>query len=210
MYCSVMALVINCQPLPGLLDWHWAGLVYQPNWWPLIVWTCHLLSCPSSVLLLKIAFHRRGWPDQGLSPLLLSGPISSLRACPPPQVLARCVGWWCYSSVFGQNNLNFQMIPSLREVWHLHPHQRLGWWMRGVTIECLSLLRAILATWQCEGVALSLDIDSRLPIIQVTWSGSHWHRNSGCKLKLWIGSFSSGTKAHARNLINDWACASHV
>ena len=36
-----------------------------------------------------------------------------------------------------------------------------------------SIFRAILATWWCEGVVLSLDINSRLLIIDVTQSGGH-------------------------------------
>ena len=57
---------------------------------------------------------------------------------------------------------------------------------------------------------LSLDVSCRLLIIQVTWLGSHWHGNNGCKLKLWISSFSFGTKASVRKLRNDWACTSHI
>ena len=54
---------------------------------------------------------------------------------------------------------------------------------RGTT-RCIHLFRVILAVWWCEGVALHLDCNSRLLIIQVTWLGGHWHGIVNCKLKL--------------------------
>ena len=48
----------------------------------------------------------------------------------------------------------------------------------------LCLFGTILAMWWCEGVALHLDDNSRLLIIQVTWSGGHQHRGINHKLKL--------------------------
>ena len=77
--------------LPGLPDWCWVGLVYQPNWWLLSVWTQCLMSCPSSVLLM-IAACRTGWPGLGQSLLLLLGQICHLRPYLPQLAPVRCVG----------------------------------------------------------------------------------------------------------------------
>ena len=94
--------------------------------------------------------------------------------------------WWCISFIFGWGILNFQTIMSLGAVRHLPPHWRLGWWTWWGATRCLHLLGAYLAIWWCEGVALHMDSSSRLLIIQVTWSGGHWHRTVNCKLKLLV------------------------
>ena len=165
-------------------------------------------SCKISPSL-KIAFFRRGWPDQCLSPPLCEAwfPISE-------HVLHhKCLSgmWgWCCSSIFGWDNLNFQTILSLRAVQHLLPCQGLRLWMRVGATKCLHLLSSF---WPLGGVRVWPSVwtlTSRLLTIQVTWSGGYWHRNSNHKLKLQISSFSSGARAHARKLRNDWACASHV
>ena len=77
---------------PGLLDWHWIGLVCQPNWWLLTAWRWCLMPHPSSVLLLMIATHKTGWPNLGLSLWLLLGWICHLRPCLPQLVPGRHVG----------------------------------------------------------------------------------------------------------------------
>ena len=118
--------------------------------------------------------------------------------------------WWCHSLIFGGGYLYFQTILSLRLVRCWFPCQRWGWWMWWCAPTCLWTFWAISATCWCEGVALCLDINSRVLIIQVTWSGGHWHENSGHELKLWISSFSLDAKAHARKLRNYGACITCV
>ena len=63
---------------PGLLVWHWVGLVCQPNWWLLTRWMWHPTPCPNSVLFLTIAAHRAGWPNLGQSQQLL---LCHLKPC---------------------------------------------------------------------------------------------------------------------------------
>ena len=171
----------------------------------------HHAPCPSLVLLLGITFHKIRWPNWGPSqwPGKTRPTVSEYvfhHWC-----LLGMWGWRCSSDIFNWDHLNFQTIPSPIAVGSLPPHHKLGWWMGGGTTKCLCLFRVILAAWWCEGVALGLDIiNSRLLLIIVIRSGGHWHRNSGCKLKLWISLFSLGAKAHARKLRNDWACAIHL
>ena len=69
---------------PRLLHWHWVGLAYQPNWWPLIAWTWHLMPHWISVLMLKIAFNRTGWPIT----------TASVRPDLPSQSMSSTTGTW--------------------------------------------------------------------------------------------------------------------
>ena len=66
---------------PGLLAWHWIGLVYQPNWWCLTAWTWHFMPHPSSVLLPTTTAHKTGWPDLHWSLQLLLGQLCHLKPC---------------------------------------------------------------------------------------------------------------------------------
>ena len=148
----------------GIQDWHWAGLVYQPNQWFLTAWMWHLMPHLSSVLLLKIAAHRTGWPSLGQSLLLLLSQICHLGQYLPQLAPARHVGW-CSSPIFSRDHLYFQPIPIpgqsgvgfLTGVWD-------GEW-KGALPNTSVLFRAIWAAWWCEGVVLSLEVNSRLLII---------------------------------------------
>ena len=66
---------------PGLLVWHWVGLVCQPSQWLLTVWMQHPVPHPGSVLLLTNAICRTEWLCLGQSLLLLSGQIYHLKPC---------------------------------------------------------------------------------------------------------------------------------
>ena len=92
MHCPVMAWAINYQPSSKLtaLVLSWASLPTQlifPD-----SMNMALALCPSSVLLLKTVFHRKGWPGWGPSLLLLLGQICHLRAFLPQPVPAKHVG----------------------------------------------------------------------------------------------------------------------
>ena len=150
---------------PGLPDWHQVGLVCQPNPWLLTVWMQLLMPHPGSVLLLTTTTHKTGWPYLGLSLRLLLGQICHLRPCLPQLVPARHVEMVLLlfhlqsrSPVFRNNNMSQagQVLVSLPETGMVN--------MMGAT-KCLWIFRAIQATWWCEGVACSLDINSRLLII---------------------------------------------
>ena len=109
---------------PGLLVWHWVGLVCQPNWWLLTMWTWCLTPQPSSILLLMTATCRRGWLCLGQSLQLLSGQICHLK--PSLLLLAPAMYevvvvslshlWW-KSPVFLNNteSWNNQVLVSLPE-----------------------------------------------------------------------------------------------
>ena len=66
---------------PGLLVWHWVGLVCQPNWWLLTRLTWYPMPCPQSALLLMIAACRTGQPDLGQSLWLWLGQPCHLKLC---------------------------------------------------------------------------------------------------------------------------------
>ena len=162
----------------------------------------------ASVLLLMIAVCRTGQPQPGpvttasvkldLPSWTMSSITGTCQACGGGGVaLPSLVEVTC---IFKQYWVSGQSVVSFLA-------RELGWWMWWGATKCLLIFRASLATWWCEGVALHLDINSRLLIIQVTWSGGHWHENSSCELKLQISSFSLGAKAHAIKLKNIWVLA---
>ena len=158
MHPLAMAWVINCLPSPRLtrLALSWACLPTQPmaldsvsavshalprfspspNDQPIkqdgLTWACHYSFCWARFAISDHVFHN--WCLPGMW------------------------GWWCCSSIFSKGHLYFQTIQSLRLVRCWFACQRLGWWMQWGATKCLWIFRAILASWWCEGVALSPDI----------------------------------------------------
>ena len=65
---------------PGLLVWHWVGLVCLSNWCLLTRWMQHPMPCPNSVLLMITAC-RTGWLDLAQSLWLLLGLLCHLEPC---------------------------------------------------------------------------------------------------------------------------------
>ena len=149
---------------PCLPDWHWVGLLCQPSQWLPTMRTLCLAPHPGSVLLM-ITTHKTGQPDLGQSLQLLLSWICHLRPCLPQLVPARCVGVVVLFPIFSQGHLYFQTIPSLRQVRCWFPCWRLGWQTWWGATKSLWVFRAIPAALWCEGVAIGLDINSRLLII---------------------------------------------
>ena len=168
----------------GLLVCNWVGLVCQLNWWLLTAWTWYLIPCPSSVLLLMIAAHRTGWPNLGCSLWLLLGQLCHIKPCLPQLVPAMCEGVVVsllqlqWRSPTFPNNTKAQAGQVLASLLETKLVNVMGCYLMPLD------LQGHFGHLVVSGVALSLDIDSRLLIIKVTWSGSHWHENSGHELKL--------------------------
>ena len=127
---------------------------------------CHMPH-QGSVLLLTIATHKHGGPTWTLLWLLL-GRICHLRPCllqlmpvKHVEVVVLLPHLWSRSPVFPNNTESqaSQVLVSLPETGMVNA---MGHYQMPL------VFRAIPATWCSEGVALSLDINSRLLIILVT------------------------------------------
>ena len=101
-------------------------------------------------------------------------------------------GWRCCSPIFGQDHLNFKTSTQYQGSQAFASSGGTEMVNGRVCYQMPLSIQVIPSIQWCEGVALSLDDDSRLLIIQVTQLGSHQCRNIGCRLKLQIGSFNLG------------------
>ena len=157
-----------------------------------------------------IAAHRIGWPDMGQSLQLLLGQHCHLKPCLPQLVLAMhervevsLLHLWWRSPVF-PNKTKFQVSQVLASLLETRMVNVMG---------CYQMPRDL------QGHFGHLVMWGYGPQSGY-WSKASDHlgcsiwqpltQNSSCELKLWMNSFSSGAKAHARKLRNYGACISHI